>query len=123
MNDAPVAGFQAAGSLRRGVATTNFPRVHDVKFQVQDFAPRKGLSRELNHLRRSINANDGAARRGLGNFSADLAVAAADIENVLVPAQLELRDEFARPGLLHGGIRGVISRVPLGGWRNRFGHW
>jgi hypothetical protein len=91
---------------------TDFPRVHDVKFQVRDFAPRKGLSRELNHLRRSINANDGAARHGPRDFRRHLAVAAADIENVLVPAQLELRDEFARPGLLHGGIRCVISRVP-----------
>ena len=51
----------------------------------------------------------GTARRDLGGH---LAVAAADIENTLISAQTELGDEFARPDLLRGGIRGVIRRVP-----------
>ena len=35
-------------------------------------------------------------------FRSHFAVAAADIENAFLAAQLEFRDEFARPGLLDG---------------------
>ena len=56
---------------------------------------------------------DEAARHGAGDFRRHLAVAAADIKDVLIAAQFEPGDEFARPGLLHDGIRGVIRRVPV----------
>ena len=56
-----------------------------------------------------------AARHGPRDFRRHFAVAAADIENVFVAAQIELGDEFARPGLLHDGIRGVIRRIPFCG--------
>ena len=58
------------------------------------------------------NAGDRTARHGPRDFRRHLAVAAADIENVLVTAQMKPADEFARPGLLHDGVCRVIRRVP-----------
>ena len=75
----------------------------------------KFFPRETDHFCRGVNAGNEAARHGAGDFGGDFAVAATNIENVFVTAQLELGDEFARPGLLHGGIRGVIGGIPSGG--------
>ena len=92
-----------------------------LKFEVRIFRlARKCFLRERNHFRRSINADGRTARHGAGDFRRHLAVAAADIENVLVAAQMELGDDFARPGLLHGGIRRVGLGVPFD-WRD--GNW
>ena len=71
------------------------------------------LLREGDHFRRSINPDRRAARHGAGEFRRHFAVAAAEIQNMLVAAQLEPGDEFARPSLLHDGIRGIIRRVPF----------
>ena len=87
-------------------------RVHDLKFQIRMFAGRKSLSRKTDHFRRSVNSGDRTLRHGTGQLGGHLAIAAADIEDVFVAAQMELRDEFARPDLLRGGIRGVIRRIP-----------
>ena len=132
-NDEPSAGFQNGGRAAQKffagrppnaiAALENrrsnwrvefyFARVHDMKLQVRKFFRRKSSSRELYHLRRGINAGGRTARQTARNFRRDFAVAATDIENLLVAAQIEFGDEFARPGLLNDGIRGVIGRVPF----------
>ena len=80
------------------------------------FVRRKSDARKPDHLRRGVNAHHGAAQHGAGNFGADLAIAAANIQNVLIAPQIEPGDELARPGLLHDRIRGVIGGIPPGSW-------
>ena len=67
----------------------NSPRIHDAKFQIWNYAWRKSFLRKLDHLRRSVDANNEAAWHGLGNFGGDLAIAAADIENAFAAATIE----------------------------------
>jgi len=93
-----------------------------MEFEVRMFASRKCLSGELNHLPRRIHARGQSAWHGAGDLCRDLSITAAHIENVFVPTQLELGDEFARPGLLHDGIRSVICCVPFCGVSGRRGH-
>ena len=62
-----------------------------LKFEVRNSCRGgKVFARERDHLRRGVNAGDRTARHGAGDFRRHLAVAAADIENVFVAAQIEL---------------------------------
>ena len=101
---------------------TNLARVHDAKLQVGKFAPRKSPSREFDHLRRGVNTDRRAARNGVRDFGGHFAIAAADVENVFVAAKIEFGHQFARPGVLHNGIRGVGSSIPRYCFGNTGGH-
>ena len=90
-----------------------FARVHDAEAQVGKFRGLKNFLRKFNHLRRGINTRRRSIGQMLRDFGGDFAVAAADIQNVLVAAQIEPGDQFARPGMLHGGIRRVFGGVPF----------
>ena len=77
------------------------------------FFRRKSFLGKLDHLRRGVRAGDRTARNRPGNFRRDFSIAAADIKNVFIAAQIKPGDEFTRPALLHGGIRRVIRRIPF----------
>ena len=132
-NDEPSAGFQTrcraaqkclviVHPMQRGVGKnqielvveSDFARVHDVKCEIGNFSSRERFSCANAIISGEASTpGDRAARQSPGDFRRHLAVAAADIENVFVAAQFESGDQFARPGLLHDGIRGVIRRVPF----------
>ena len=70
---------------------------------------------EGDHFRRCVRARHRAARHGPREFRSDFAVAAAEIEYVLVAAQVEPGDQLPRPGLLDDGIGRVFGGIPLRG--------
>ena len=92
----------------------------NLKFQIGKFAWRKSFLRELDHLRRGVNARppNRAARRGRFR-RVTLPSPQPTSRMCSSPRKLESGDEFARPGLLHDGIRGVIRGVPPGSLQRR----
>ncbi|MEJ0090420.1 MAG: hypothetical protein WDM80_11840 [Limisphaerales bacterium] len=80
--------------------------------KLENLAAGESRLGELNHLRRSVQSRDRPLRQGVGDFRRDLAIAAANVKDVFIATQLKFGDEFARPGMLHDGVRGVVSRVP-----------
>jgi hypothetical protein len=92
----------------------DFSRIYDLKFQVGDFLGRKRFSGIRDHFRGNIRSHCEAVGQSAGDFRRDLAITATHIEQMFVAAQVKRSDEFARPTVLHGGIRRVIGGIPSG---------
>jgi len=77
-------------------------RVHDAKFQVGEAGRRKRRAGEFDHFREASIPITAPFRQSTGDFGRHFPIAAADIQEMLVAAQFEFSDQFARPGLLRG---------------------
>ena len=78
----------------------------------------KALLSERNHGGRRVDAHDSAVRRLRRYLGRHFAVAAANIEHVLVATQVKLLEQLARPHLLLRRMPGVVTRIPLQCWHH-----
>ncbi len=67
---------------------------------------------KADHVEGVIDADDVSSWEEGGDFGGDFSVAAADIEEAFVAAELEFLEEFAGPSLLLGGVLVVVEGVP-----------
>jgi hypothetical protein len=69
---------------------------------------------EGDHIVGGVDADDGAAGYEGGDFGGDAAVAAADVEDAFVAAEVEEGQDFGGHGFLQAGAFDVSGGVPFG---------